>query len=144
LKQLIKAFKELETEVGSLVGYSKFYRTAPWGKKNQEDFINVAVELRTKKNAQLVLEKINEIEFKMGRKRDERWGPRIIDIDIIFFNKDIIDSPTLIVPHESMQERNFVLIPMMDICADYVHPHMGLTVEELYLKSKDDTSVILL
>ena len=97
---------------------SKFYETEPWGYENQDYFINCAVELRTALLPYELLKRINGIETLLKRKRLLKWGPRSIDIDIIFYDTLKIDLPELSIPHPRYFRRNFVLIPIMDIFYD--------------------------
>lgn len=144
LKQLLKALGTIEEQIGHITAYSPFYKTEAWGNKDQNDFINMAITVSTEHDASSILKKTQLIETQMGRVSKEKWSSRIIDIDIIFLNNEIINSSTLILPHPHMEERNFVLIPMMDIAADYIHPVLNKTIEELYLSSPDTCEVILL
>ncbi len=111
---------------------SKPYRTRPYGKTDQPDFINMALIAQTRLSPMEVLDKIHLIETELGRKRTVRWGERTIDIDIIFYDSDIISIKDLIVPHPDMQNRYFVLRPLLDICPEFVHPVLKKTISELY------------
>lgn len=144
LKQLLKALGTIEEQIGHITAYSPFYKTEAWGNKDQNDFINMAITVSTEHDASSILKKTQLIETQMGRVSKEKWSSRIIDIDIIFLNNEIINTSTLILPHPHMEQRNFVLIPMMDIAADYIHPVLNKTIEELYLSSPDTCEVILL
>lgn len=97
---------------------SKFYKTKAWGKLDQDDFLNCAVEVYTKLLPMELLKKINEIEAYHNRERKVHWGPRTIDIDIIFYSKLTIENEKLIIPHKEYKNRNFVLIPLLDIIDD--------------------------
>ncbi len=144
LKQLLKALGTIEEQIGHITAYSPFYKTEAWGNKDQNDFINMAITVSTEHDASSILKRTQLIETQMGRVSKEKWSSRIIDIDIIFLNNEIINTSTLILPHPHMEQRNFVLIPMMDIAADYIHPVLNKTIEELYLSSPDTCEVILL
>lgn len=144
LKQILAAYAKIEEQIGQIAKFSQFYKTAAWGKEDQEDFINTAIFIKTSLEAKELLSAVLKIETELGRERQEKWGPRIIDIDILFFNQDIIQNSNLVIPHPRMTERNFVLIPLMEIAADYVHPQLNINVEDLYLNSRDDKHVILL
>ncbi len=144
LRQILAAYAKIEEQVGAIYAFSQFYKTAAWGKEDQDDFINTAILVKTTLSSAELLTTVLNIESELGRKRQEKWGPRIIDIDILFYNSDIIQSPDLVIPHPSMAERNFVLIPLMEIAGDYLHPKLNITVEDLYLNSLDTKNVILL
>ena len=101
------------------------------GLENQPDFYNQVIHIKTGLSAEQLIHAVLQIEEKMGRVRTVKMGPRIIDIDILFFNNEVIDEPGLIVPHPRMQERRFVLLPLAEIVADYVHPVLHKTVKLL-------------
>ncbi len=143
LKQLIEAEKRLEDE-GKIVCTSKIYKTEAWGLAGQPDFLNRALHFESMLSPHELLEVIHNIEHAQNRNRKEKWGPRTIDIDILFFNEEIIESEVLTIPHKHIAERNFVLIPLLDIAAEYIHPKNKKTVEELYEQCEDPSEVILL
>lgn len=111
---------------------SKTYQTSPVGFRDQEDFFNMAIEIQTELNPIELIVKLQEIEHKMGRQREIPNGPRIIDLDIIFFNNQIINNPDLKIPHPRMHKRNFVLEPLNEISPTKKHPLLNQTVEQLY------------
>ena len=138
------AFAKIEERIGRILKFSKYYKTAAWGKEDQDDFLNTAILVKSALSGEELITTVLEIESELGRQREEKWGPRIIDIDIIFYNTDIIKTSELEIPHPRMAERNFVLIPLMEIAGDYLHPQLNITVEDLYLNSLDTKNVILL
>lgn len=142
-ENLQQAQQLIEATIGTISKVSDIYETEAWGVTDQADFLNQAFELTTSFEAQEVLINIKNIEKQLGRKKADKWHERLIDIDLIFYNSAIITTKELIVPHPHIQERNFVLIPMMDIAADYVHPILKKTIEELYIESKDLLEVYL-
>ncbi len=144
LKQILLAHWLIEEEIGKIQDYSLYYKTKAWGNEDQNDFINSAVRINTKLDPQEVLKKIQKIELEMGRMRLTKWGPRIIDLDIIFFNSLILNSSNLNIPHKLIQDRKFVLIPLMDIVPEFVHPILNKTTKELLASCKDTLEVIKL
>jgi 2-amino-4-hydroxy-6-hydroxymethyldihydropteridine diphosphokinase len=118
-------------KTGDVLKVSGFHKTKPYGKTDQPDFVNCALELETSLSPEELLASIHTIEGRMGRIRTEKWGPRTIDIDIVFFGGLVIDTPELKIPHPDMQNRDFVLKPLMELCPDLVHPVLGKTVREL-------------
>jgi 2-amino-4-hydroxy-6-hydroxymethyldihydropteridine diphosphokinase len=117
--------------LGTVRKLSRFYRTLPYGKTDQPDFLNCAASLETDLPPQTLLDSVHSIEDRMGRVRKEKWGPRKIDIDIVFYEDLVLDTPDLKIPHPDMQNRDFVLKPLMDICPEYVHPVLKKTIREL-------------
>jgi 2-amino-4-hydroxy-6-hydroxymethyldihydropteridine diphosphokinase len=101
-----------------VVARSRVWRTPPWGKTDQPDFLNMAAALRTRLSARALLERCQDIEREGGRQRHERWGPRTLDIDIITFGDAAINEPELVVPHPRAVERAFVLAPLAEIAPD--------------------------
>jgi 2-amino-4-hydroxy-6-hydroxymethyldihydropteridine diphosphokinase len=127
---LHNAIARLET-AGRVVSISSFYETEPVEVTNQGWFLNCAVALETKQTPEQVMTVILQIEREMGRQRLQKKGPRIIDIDILLFSDEIIDSPELAVPHPAMQDRRFVLEPLVEIAPEARHPMLKKTVREL-------------
>lgn len=112
---------------------SSMRETEPWGVKGQPRFINVAIEAETDLAPFRLLEKLKDIEKEMGRKETHRWGPRIIDLDILLYDDLVINTSELTIPHPLMHEREFVLLPLSEIAPDRVHPVLGKTIKELLL-----------
>ena len=132
VKQLAKAVKHLSNLPGTLIRKaSRPVQTAPWGKTDQPDFLNMAVLIDTKMNVAELMENILIIELKMGRMRVEKWGPRKIDIDIVLFGDTVISTPLVTVPHPYMHERRFVLEPAAEIAPEMRHPVLHKSISEL-------------
>ena len=121
-EQLQTAIKLIEERVGKLIRQSSLYATAAWGNTDQPDFLNQVLIIETRFGAVETLDKLLEIEKKMGRVRTIKNAPRIIDIDILFFNDDIINEQQLTVPHPEIQNRRFVLTPLNELSPNLVHP----------------------
>lgn len=98
-----------------VVNKSKIYETKAWGYTDQADFLNMCIEVETSLNEYNLLEACQEVELKLNRERIIRWGPRTIDVDILFFNDIILDNENLYIPHPRISERAFVLIPLIDL-----------------------------
>lgn len=126
-----RAFIFIENNDMKITKKSEMYETEPYGYADQPNFINGAIEVHTHLNCREVLKRLLSIEAELGRVRQFKWGPRVIDLDIIFFNDEVYDEEDLIVPHPDMHNRNFVLKPLNDICPDYLHPILNKTVAEL-------------
>ena len=125
-----------------MVEKSSVYESTPWRVDGQENYLNQIIKVETLLSAEDVLSAALKIENQLGRVRIEKWGQRLIDIDIIFFNNEIIETPHLCIPHKHMHERNFVLHPLNDIAPDVIHPKYNKTVSELFNESKDTEDVV--
>jgi len=110
---------------------SNLYETEPWGVKGQPLFLNMAVEIETTLSPRRLLEIVKGIEEEAGRVRTFRWGPRIIDIDILFYDNRVILEDQLKIPHPFLHERAFVLKPLDEIAPDIIHPVLRVSVHEL-------------
>jgi 2-amino-4-hydroxy-6-hydroxymethyldihydropteridine diphosphokinase len=110
---------------------SSMHETEPWGVKDQPKFINMAVEVETDKKPEELLRVLKEIEKEIGRTETTKWGPRVIDLDILFYDDLILKTPVLEIPHPLLQERDFVLKPLSEIAPDKKHPVSGKTVKEM-------------
>jgi len=121
---------------------SKVYETPPWGYTNQDKFLNQSVKAITYLDPEPLLKHLKRLEIALGREKTFRYGPRLIDIDILFFDDIMLATPNLIIPHPNVHERGFVLLPLMDIAPDVYHPVKKKTVRELV--SLVDTREIVL
>lgn len=127
---------------GELQAQSALYETAAWGNTDQPAFLNQALLISTRYTAATLLKKLLAVETALGRVREEKFGPRVIDIDIIFFNDAVIHTKNLVVPHPYMQERRFVLIPLQEIAPGLVHPVLKKTITELLHICQDTLPVV--
>jgi len=138
---IARAIQMIEAEIGPILGSSAMYETAAWGKTDQEAFINIAIEVEHYESPTTLLNVVNRIEDQLGRVRAMKWGPRLIDIDIILMEDIVVDSKRLTIPHRLMHKRNFVLAPMVELAPDVIHPVLELTMIELYKACEDDSEV---
>ena len=138
---LSKAKQLIEIEIGEIVSASSVYETASWGNTAQPNFLNQVLILKTILSAEKIIEKIYSIEHSMGRVRGIKNASRIIDIDILFFNDEIIKLPHLIIPHPEIENRKFVLVPLAELSPGLYHPVLKTTVAELLSASKDTLAV---
>ncbi len=120
---------------------SSYYTTPPWGETEQAQFINMALYLETPKSVDECLTQLQAIELQMGRVKTKKWGPRSIDIDILFYEDSQVTTEALTVPHPYMHERVFVLKPVCDIVPNFVHPVLNITMRNLLLELEDDSTL---
>lgn len=140
LNHVIKA---LEEKFNCPITKSSFYKTKAWGNTNQPDFLNLVVYFDSELDLKYTFEVTREIEKEGGRIRNPnlKWGPRTIDIDILFYGNTVISSNDLIIPHPQLQNRNFVLSPMAEILPNFVHPTLNKPISELLKTSTDNLKV---
>lgn len=131
-KYLVSAIDRIDScrEI-CVVNKSSFYETKPVGGPPQPDYVNCVIELDTETEPQSLLEEFKGIELELGRKPGTRWGPRVIDIDILLYGNKVINDSNLKIPHESMHKRIFVLEPLCEISPDFKHPVLRKTIFEL-------------
>lgn len=142
-KHMEKAHQMIESKVGKITNKSRIYETEPWGEKDQDDFLNQAIEVESKLKPKAIMKQIAEIESFIGREETFKWGPREIDIDVLFYGDEMISEMDITIPHAFIHERRFTLIPLNDICPDQYHPIFGATVKELLDMCEDESEVKL-
>jgi 2-amino-4-hydroxy-6-hydroxymethyldihydropteridine diphosphokinase len=138
---LHQALSLIAKHCGHVTKQSAIYETAAWGITDQSPFLNMVVRLETSLSPGALLSEILTIEVTLGRHRTIKWGPRIIDIDILFYNDDIINTPSLTIPHPFIEKRRFTLVPLVDIEPYYFHPLLHKTSLALLSECKDDLEV---
>jgi 2-amino-4-hydroxy-6-hydroxymethyldihydropteridine diphosphokinase len=128
-----------------VVRASSLYESEPLGNAKTW-FVNSVIEVETELGPEVLLKKLKAIEEAMGRKRvkGKRWGSRIIDLDILLFDQDVVDKRTLKIPHPEMHKRRFVLLPLAELAPQVVHPQLGQTVSTMLATVKDDKRVVLM
>lgn len=142
LELLNNAIENINLKIGEVLQQSPFYETAAWGKTDQPGFLNVALVVSTSLKPIEVLTKALEIEADLGRVRLEKWGARLIDIDVIFYGNDIINIPNqLCIPHPEMHNRRFVLEPLAAIAPDFMHPILKKSIATLLYEINDQLEV---
>jgi 2-amino-4-hydroxy-6-hydroxymethyldihydropteridine diphosphokinase len=130
-----------ELECTSVVKCSSVYETQPVGKTNQPDFLNMVVELRSDLNEKGLFNGLKRIEEKIGRKHGERWGPREIDLDLLYYDASVIKDAELSLPHPEIANRKFVLVPMNEIAPEFEDPAKHESIESLLMKCTDKGNV---
>ena len=130
-------------KIGKVISLSSFYATAPWGFESENSFLNAAICVETSLSPLEVLHRTQEIERTLGRTHKSTGGiyhDRIIDIDLLLYNKEIIQTPELTIPHPLMLQRDFVMNPLVEIAPDVVHPVFGKKLSALFFKEKKEDS----
>lgn len=135
------ATKMIEDSCGVILKRSSVYQTAPWGLKAQDDFLNQVICVETKHDGFSLLKEVLAIEDKLGRRRTITFGPRVIDIDVLFLNAEIIREENLVIPHPQIQNRRFVLVPMAEIAPGFVHPLFKKNIAQLLEECPDTLAV---
>lgn len=138
---LAQARDLISRHIGPVCKSSAIYETAAWGLTDQPDFYNQAILVTTPLLPEPLMQTILAIESDMGRIRKERYGPRVIDIDILLYNNLVYRSPAVTLPHPRMTERRFVLAPLDEIAPEEVHPTLHRTIHQLLLQTMDDSPV---
>ncbi len=140
-QQLKVATRHIEERIGKITHWSSLYATAAWGNPDQPDFLNQVIIVETTLTAEETLEEILLIEKKMGRIRTVKNAPRMIDIDILFFNREVISADRLTVPHPEIQNRRFVLTPLNELSPGLIHPVLNQRIRDLLVACPDPLDV---
>jgi len=138
---LDQAIDLIENDIASVLKISSVYETQAWGKTDAPDYLNQVIMLQTDLPAQIVLQKILNIENTLGRRREEKFGSRTIDIDILFYGQAIINEPGLHIPHPELHKRRFTLEPLAEIAPVWVHPVLKKSI--LVIKNQLKDSLIV-
>jgi 2-amino-4-hydroxy-6-hydroxymethyldihydropteridine diphosphokinase len=141
LDLLEQARHHIAVFIGEIILRSSIYETAAWGNTTQPNFLNQVLLVNTSMKAEDLMSNLIIIEKKMGRVRNEKYGPRTIDIDILFYNHAIIDLAGLKIPHPQIQKRRFVLVPMSEIAGEFIHPVLKKNISALLQECKDNLDV---
>jgi len=136
-----RTYPMIENKVGPILKKSSLYQTAAWGLTDQADFLNQVVLLESSLTPNKILAEIQAIEKALGRERLIAWGPRTLDLDILFIDQEVIQAIDLQVPHPHIQDRKFILIPLHEIAADWIHPVFKKSAKELLIETKDTSAV---
>ena len=138
---LHKATDLISREMGPVVRASGIYRTGAGGIEDQDDFLNQVVEITTTLEPASLIKKALEIEENMGRVRREKWGSRLIDIDILLYGDKVVAQPGVTIPHPGIPDRRFTLVPLAELAPDLVHPVLKKSIQTLLDECKDDLEV---
>ncbi|WP_296703407.1 2-amino-4-hydroxy-6-hydroxymethyldihydropteridine diphosphokinase [Algoriphagus sp.] len=138
---LLKTAVNRLTSNNKLLLESSIYETEAWGGIAKEPFLNQVIQVRSSQDPLTLLAFIQKVEIELGRKRNEHWGDRTMDIDILFWDDLVLDTPDLKIPHPWISQRKFVLIPLNEILPDFTHPTKNKTIKEL-LKNCEDNSIV--
>ena len=138
---MLNAKAQLEKNGCYMTAISSLYQTAAWGMENQPDFLNQVIAVKTKLEPEELLQLILHIEKLYGRERAIKWGPRTLDIDILFFGASIIQLPQLTIPHLGIAERRFTLLPLCEIAPAFIHPVLHKTMQQLLDECPDTLEV---
>ena len=138
---LIREARDLLSKTGEIVKASSIYETQPWGHASEGDYLNQALVVETEKSPQDFILFSQKIENDLGRIRDQSWGNRTMDIDLIYYDDGIYQEKNLVIPHPLIAERKFVLVPLVEILPDYLHPVFRLSNRELLQRCRDESHV---
>ena len=141
LSNLQRAKELMVPKMITVIRESSVYETAAWGIEDQPSFLNQVLKVDFIKAAERLLDGILEIEEEMGRVREEKWGSRLIDIDILYFGDRIVNNQRLTIPHPEIQNRRFTILPLLELAPEFKHPSLGLTHQELLDQTPDHLEV---
>ncbi|MBP6335226.1 MAG: 2-amino-4-hydroxy-6-hydroxymethyldihydropteridine diphosphokinase [Bacteroidia bacterium] len=133
---------QISKQIGEISGESSVYKTAAWGNLTQPEFYNQIIEGRTSLSPESLMSVILNIETDMGRLRTTKWSPRIIDIDILFYESIVLDKPELNIPHPMFHLRGFTLVPLAELMPDFIDPRSGKSMNALLEELNDELEVI--
>jgi len=142
-KTLVASLALIEKEIGPIISVSHIYQTKAWGPIPQGDFLNIAVKLKSVFPAGIIMKKLLDIEKVFGRRRAVKYGPRTLDMDMLFYGNKRLSNQLLVLPHPEIQNRRFVLQPCSDIIPKFKHPVLHQTINELLLICADQLEVKL-
>lgn len=141
VQSLAKARQRIGDYIGCIQQQSNIYETQAWGVRQQPNFLNQVLVIQTELLPYVILQIIQEIEQEIGRKRLRKWGERLIDIDILFYENSIIESERLTIPHPHLHQRRFTLVPLVELQPNLVHPLLKKNMTELLQECSDELAV---
>ncbi|MFD3394848.1 2-amino-4-hydroxy-6-hydroxymethyldihydropteridine diphosphokinase [Aquirufa sp. OSTEICH-129V] len=134
----------IEKKIGRILQKSSLYQTAAWGLTDQADFLNQVIEVETTLDPETILSQLLAIEQVFGRVREVKWGPRNIDLDLLLVGEAQLNTTQLTLPHPRIQDRKFILIPLVEIAPDVLHPALNETAKGLLANTTDTSTVTLI
>ena len=143
MRQIIECRELIAHEIGAITKSSGVYETASWGNTDQPAYLNQVLWVQTSMDAVQLLKRCLKIERKMGRERNQKWESRLIDIDILLFNQDVVNEENLTIPHPYLEKRRFVLSPLCDIAPKLIHPILLKSIAQLLEECEDTLQVNL-
>lgn len=141
MANLAQAMQAIEKQAGTLIAQSQLYETAAWGLKKQPSFLNQVIEIQTPLSPEALLDILLYIEKQMGRERKQKWGERLIDLDILYYGDLVTESPQLQIPHPHIAARRFTLVPLCELAPLLPHPLLGKTQLQLLKECPDPLEV---
>lgn len=135
------ATQHIKEKIGEVLKESSIYETKAWGDENQPDYLNMVLEVSTELEPEEILNETQKIEHQLGRQRSEKWGARTMDIDILFIGDKVLDTERLKIPHPLMSKRKFVLLPLMEVAPEFIHPIFKTSIKTLTSNCEDTLEV---